>query len=165
MTVGHDRSGLIGFPAADDIATFGAELEARSRAELRPASVTFVDGASAARWTQEYVRYRVQACSHAQAIQRTFMQMEGLGIQPVCGGAAEVLLPQRADLFDFRAQLEARFRDDFKALAAETHIGAPADAAWMQEYLRYRLGHCDHAEASTRVFDQLAGHAAAPTCR
>jgi hypothetical protein len=163
---GVDHAGLVSFPARDDITTFGAELEAKFRDELRrPAVVTFVDPASVALWTQEYVRYRVQACSHTDAIQRTFMQMDGLGIQPVCGTIAQVALPERSELFDFRSQLEAKFRDDFKTNSGVTHVGAPADAAWLQEYLRYRLGQCDHTAASDRVFDQLSGLAVAPICR
>ncbi|MGH9203017.1 MAG: matrixin family metalloprotease, partial [Vicinamibacterales bacterium] len=163
---GVEHAGLMSFPAREDIATFGAALEAKFREELRrPAAVTFVDAESVAVWTQEYVRYRVQECSHPDAIQRTFMQMDGLGIQPVCGTTAQVVLPQRSELFDFRSQLEAKFRDDFRTNSSSTHVGAPADAAWLQEYLRYRLGQCDHVVAADRVFDQLAGAGVAPTCR
>ena len=166
MLLPHARAGLIGFPPRGDAEAFGAELDAKFGEELqRPASVTFVDGASAALWTQEYIRYRVQACSHIDAIQRTFMQMDGLGIQPVCGTAAEAVLPQRGELFDFRSQLESKFRDDFKVHSRDTYVGVPADAAWLQEYLRYRLGACGHQDASARVFDQLAGRSAAATCR
>jgi hypothetical protein len=165
LAMDAEHSGMVGFPAREDIESFSAELEEKFGGELqRPATVTFVDAESVGIWTQEYIRYRVQACSHTDAIQRTFMQMEGLGIQPVCGAASRILLPQRDELFDFRAQLEAKFRDDFKMHSSATHVGAPADAAWVQEYLRYRLGHCGHRDASARVFDQLTGHGVSPTC-
>lgn len=166
MTVGAERAGLVSFPAREDIETFNSELEATFRRDSRrSASVTFVDAEQAALWTQEYIRYRVQACGHADAVQRTFMQMDGLGIQPVCGAVSRVVLPQRDELFDFRTQLDAKFRDEIKANASATYVGAPADAAWLQEYLRYRLGHCSHADASARVLDQLAGRGVAATCR
>lgn len=59
MLLPHARAGLIGFPPRGDAEAFGAELDAKFGEELqRPASVTFVDGASAALWTQEYIRYR-----------------------------------------------------------------------------------------------------------
>jgi predicted Zn-dependent protease len=166
MASGAEHGGMIGFPALDEVATFSGELEAAFRDELkRPAMVSFVDVESVARWTQEYVRYRVQACGHQDAVQRTFMQMDGLGIQPVCGAAHGVALPQRDELFDFRSQLEAKFRDDLKAYATTMFAGAPADAAWVQEYLRYRLGACGHDEATGRVLDQVRGRGAAPICR
>jgi hypothetical protein len=165
MTTGVEPTGMIGFPARDDVRAFAARLETAFGGELRrPAETTFVELESVALWTQEYVRYRVQACAHAEAVQRTFLQMDGLGIQPVCGAAAHVVLPERDELFDFRAQLEAKFRDDFKTRASITHVGAAADAAWLQEYLRYRLGRCGHEEASARVVDQLTGGGVAPTC-
>ena len=165
MSAARDTHGLVGFPALGDIESFSAELEATFRTQLqRPAEITFVDSMNAARWTQEYVRYRVQACSHAAAIERTFMQLDGLGIQPVCGAAVAAGLAPRHELFDFRTQLEAKFRDEVKVHTTETHVGAPSDAAWLQEYLRYRLGACSHADASARVLDQLNGRGVAPTC-
>ncbi len=163
MATRRAQGGLIGFPAREDIERFAGALEAHARAEQRPATVTFVESARVALWTQEYIRYRVHACSQAAAIERTVMQIDGLGIQPVCG-TSDAALPQRSDLFDFRAQLETKFRDDLKAGSSETHVGVPADAAWLQEYLRYRLAQCDHAAASARVFDQIAGRVAASTC-
>ena len=162
----RESSGLVGFPSWRDSQAFGVELEAAFAASLQlPATTTFVDGASVARWTQEYLRYRVQACPHDDAVQRTFMQMDGLGIQPVCGAAGRVVFPARDELFQFRSQLEAKFRDDLKTHASVTRVAAPADAAWLQEYVRYRLAACGHSEATARVLDQLAGRGVAPTCK
>jgi hypothetical protein len=164
MSAARETHGLVAFPDLGDIESFDTELEAAFRTLQRPAEVSFVDGVNAARWTQEYIRYRVQACSHAEAMERTFMHLDGLGIQPVCGAAVAAGLPPRLDLFDFRTQLETKFRDEVKAHSTETHVGAPSDAAWLQEYLRYRLASCNHSDASARVLDQLNGRGVAPAC-
>jgi hypothetical protein len=62
-------------------------LEAKYRDGLkRQASSTYVDTEGDIVWTQEYLRYRVDGCQHAESVQKVFDQIDGKGIQPTCGG-------------------------------------------------------------------------------
>jgi len=35
-------------------------------------------------WTQEYLRYRVNGCGHAVAVQDVMLQIDGFAAPPVC---------------------------------------------------------------------------------
>ncbi|MGQ0735961.1 MAG: matrixin family metalloprotease [Acidobacteriota bacterium] len=61
----------------------------------------------------EYLRYRVNGCPHADATTRVIMQIQGLGIQPVCASftGTTVDFPPRQEPFQFRLQLESTYRD------------------------------------------------------
>ena len=64
---------------------FRVSLEAKYRDELRRGSIsTAVDNEGDVVWTQEYLRYRVNGCSHSDSAAKVFLQIEGRGIQPVC---------------------------------------------------------------------------------
>jgi hypothetical protein len=73
------------FPPRDQTLSFRVELERLYRDDLhRSAGATSVDIEGNAVWLQEYLRYRLHACSHYQASTKVLMQIEGQGIQPVC---------------------------------------------------------------------------------
>ena len=73
------------FPPRDQTLAFRVELERLYRDDLqRSAGSTAVDIEGNAVWLQEYLRYRLHACSHDQASTKVLMQIEGQGIQPVC---------------------------------------------------------------------------------
>lgn len=50
----------------------------------RPSASSYVDQEGAVVWVLEYFRYRLNACTHADAVTRVFAQILGQGIQPVC---------------------------------------------------------------------------------
>jgi hypothetical protein len=35
-------------------------------------------------WIQEYLRYRLNGCTHAQSVDKVSLQIDGQGVQPVC---------------------------------------------------------------------------------
>jgi hypothetical protein len=67
---------------------FQAALEATYHEILgRSQSASYVDSEGANVWLAEYLRYRVAGnCNHAEAQDRVFAQIQGHGVQPICGG-------------------------------------------------------------------------------
>ena len=43
-----------------------------------------VDNEGAVVWVLEYFRYRLNGCTHGDAVTRVFQQVLGQGIQPIC---------------------------------------------------------------------------------
>lgn len=153
------------FPPRNEPLLFRTALEAQYRDVLRrPAVSTFVDAEGTVVWTQEYLRYRVNQCSHAEAVFRVFRQLDGFGIQPVCGTTTTVVFPPRQEPFDFMLQLEAKYRDGLRRSSILSFVDVEGNIVWTQEYLRYRVLDCSHAEAQQRVFDQIAGRSVPPSC-
>lgn len=82
---GNAPSGQIAFPPRNEALDFRLELESKYRDGLRRAPTqTAVDNEGDVVWIQEYLRYRVNACSHAVAVDKVFAQIDGRGVQPVC---------------------------------------------------------------------------------
>ena len=153
-----------GFPPRDQSLDFRQRLETKYRDGLdRSPAPSFVDLEGSIVWTQEYLRYRVGQCPHAEAVTRVLMQIDGLGIQPVCGSGTAAF-PPRSDSFDFRLRLESKYRDGLRRNASSTAVDLEGDVVWTQEYLRYRLGRCSHQAAVDRVFGQIDGGGVQPVC-
>ncbi len=156
---------VINFPPRNESLEFRTALEAVYRDALRRSpTASFVDVEGTVVWTQEYLRYRVNRCAHQEAVVRVMLQIDGLGIQPVCGTAASAAFPPRNEPFDFRNQLEAKYRDGLRRNASQTFVDVEGDIVWTQEYLRYRVSGCPHLEAQERVFAQIAGSGVPPGC-
>ena len=82
---GAASSGAVAFPPRNESLQFRNALEAKYRDELRRgASQSAVDLEGDVVWIQEYLRYRVNGCSHSVAIDKVFAQIDGRGVQPVC---------------------------------------------------------------------------------
>src|SRR5262245_8169793 len=62
-------------------------------------------------------------------------------------GIAAVNFPPRNEPFDFRQQLEVKYRDGLRRGAVQTFVDLEGDIVWTQEYLRYRVNACDHQSA------------------
>jgi hypothetical protein len=153
------------FPPRNETLDFRQQLETKYRTGLgRAAGPTFVDVEGTAVWLQEYLRYRVSRCDHAVAEQRVLAQIDGLGIQPVCAQPTSLSFPIRSDSLGFRQTLEAKYRDGLRRGAGSSSVDVEGEAVWMQEYLRYRVNRCGHADALTRVFQQIDGRGIAATC-
>jgi hypothetical protein len=152
------------FPPRDQSFNFRQQLEIKYREGLhRSPAPTFVDLEGSIVWIQEYLRYRDGACNHAEAVTRVLMQIDGLGIQPVCG-AERRGFPPRNESFAFRQQLENKYRDGLRRNASLSAVDLEGDVVWTQEYLYYRLGRCPHQTAVDRVFAQIDGRGALPVC-
>ena len=77
---------------------------------------------------------------------------------------ADVLFPPRNDSFDFRQQLEAKYRDQLHRLPTTTFVDLEGDIVWTQEYLRLRANGCDHITAVQKVFQEIDGGPLAIAC-
>jgi len=161
-------AGTVSFPPRNESLDFRIQLEAKYRDGLRrgPTS-TSVDNEGDIVWTQEYERYRVNQCSHADAVSRVMAQIDGAAAPGVCGAAppGQVRFPPRNEALDFRTQLEAKYRDGLKRAPSSTSVDAEGDVVWTQEYLRYRVNGCGHALAVQNVTVQIDGLPAPPVCR
>ena len=153
-------SGSVSFPARNESLDFRTQLETKYRDGLkRGNSTTYVDSEGDIVWLSEYFRYRVNACSHAQAQTRVFAQIDNTGTFGVCGvvSAGAVAFPPRNESLEFRLALEAKYRDDLRRGAGQSAVDNEGDVVWVQEYLRYRVNSCSHAVAIDKVFAQIDG--------
>ena len=161
-------SGTVSFPPRNESLDFRNQLEAKYRDGLhRSGSSTSVDIEGDIVWTQEYERYRVNQCSHAVAIADVMTQIDGNPAPGVCGASpiGQVLFPPRNDSFDFRNQLETKYRDGLHRSGSSTSVDVEGDVVWTQEYLRYRVNGCGHALAVQNVFVQIDGFPAPAVCK
>jgi hypothetical protein len=81
---GAPPDGLVAFPPRTDSFDFRRQLESRYQQFNRGASQSSVDAEGGVIWTQEYLRYRVNACDHPTAVQKVFSQIDGGGVSPTC---------------------------------------------------------------------------------
>jgi len=78
-------AGAIPFPPRNEGLQFFVSLNGLYRDTLRRGQITsFVDEEGLVVWILEYLRYRLNRCSHEVAVQKVFMQIRGQGIQPTC---------------------------------------------------------------------------------
>ena len=160
-------AGVIAFPPRNEPFAFREELERKYRDGLRrPPSATYVDLEGDIVWTQEYVRYRVNECSHDVATARVMDQIDGRGIAPVCGNPPPrvVAFPPRNEPYAFRQELERKYRDGLRRSTTSSSVDIEGAIVWTQEYLRYRVNRCSHEVATQKVMDQIDGRGIAPVC-
>ena len=81
---GAAAEGLVVFPPRTDSLDFRRLLEAKYQQSGRGASQSTVDAEGGVVWTQEYLRYRVNACDHPTAVQKVFTQVDGGPVTAVC---------------------------------------------------------------------------------
>ncbi len=81
---GASPTGLIGFPPRDQVFEFRRLLEVKYQQMGRSLSSSFVDIEGSAIWLQQYLYHRANACSHAQAQDKVFSEIDGRGVQAVC---------------------------------------------------------------------------------
>ncbi len=161
------RPSVVAFPPRNESFLFRQDLETLYRTALqRPEGASFVDKEGDLVWTQEYLRYRVNGCSHEEATARTLAQIDGATIASVCGETPPgvVNFPPRDQSFQFRQQLEAKYRDQLRRPPSPTYVDVEGSLVWTQEYLRYRVNRCDHVTATLRVVQQIEGRGIGPVC-
>jgi len=81
---GAPPDGLVLFPSRSDSLEFRRTLETKYLSMGRGQSPTSVDAEGGVVWTQEYLRYRVNACDHPTSVQKVFSQIDGGGVSPTC---------------------------------------------------------------------------------
>lgn len=160
------RPADVTFPPRSEPLLFRTALESKYRDGLRRSAVpTYVDQEGTVVWVQEYLRYRVNLCAHAEAVQRVFRQIDGQGVQPTCGTTTSAVFPPRQEPLDFMVQLDAKYRDGLRRPAVTSYVDVEGNVIWTQEYLRYRVSNCGHTEAQQKVFDQIDGRGVARDCQ
>jgi len=87
-----------------------------------------------------------------------------LGAYPAPDGAGVIAFPPRNEPYDFRQELERKYRDGRGRSPSSTYVDIEGDIVWTQEYLRYRVNRCGHAAATSKVLAQIDGQGIAPTC-
>jgi hypothetical protein len=156
---------VVTFPPRNEPLAFRTALETKYRDGLRRPSIqTYVDQEGTVVWTQEYLRYRVNLCSHADAVSRVMSQIDGQGIPATCGTANTATFPPRDEPLAFMIQLEAKYRDGLRRPSGPTFVDVEGNIVWTQEYLRYRVSSCSHASAQQKVFDQIDGRGVQDDC-
>ena len=156
------------FPPRNEAFDFRAQLEAKYRDSLRrPVAGSYADPEGAVVWTVEYLRYRLGQCNHEVAVDKVGREVRGLGLPEPCGSAptGAIVFPPRNETYAFRLELERTYRVDLRRSPSDTRVDPEGDVVWIQEYLRYRLNGCNHADAVARSLLQVDGQAVQPTCR
>jgi hypothetical protein len=95
---------------------------------------------------------------------RAAQAMYGASDTITAGGDVTVSFPPRDELLAFRAQLEAKYRDDLHRGPTSTSVDLEGEVVWMQEYVRYRVYQCSHQQAIDRVMTQIDGNPAPSVC-
>jgi hypothetical protein len=158
-------SAAVTFPPRNEPLEFRNALEAKYRDGLRRGAVeTYVDAEGTIVWTMEYLRYRVDLCSHADAVSRVMSQIDGQGVPASCGNSATATFPPRNEPLAFMQQLEAKYRDALRRTAGSSFVDVEGNIVWTQEYLRYRVSGCSHVTAQQKVFDQIDGRGVQADC-
>lgn len=80
----ENPGGLVLFPPRSEALAFRQDLEVKYQQMSRAASSSFVDAEGGVIWTQEYIRYRTNACDHQTAVQKVFSQIDGGGVAATC---------------------------------------------------------------------------------
>lgn len=156
----------VAFPTRSDAFDFRQQLETKYSTTLsRAAAPTFVDAEGEVVWLEEYIRLRVNGCDHATASQRVLAEIDGTpaSICQTTFTSETAVFPSRADIVDFRQQLETKYQA-FGRAPSSTAVDAEGAAVWLSEYLRYRNSSCDHGTAVQKVFTQIDGGAVPATC-
>lgn len=153
------------FPGRGDSFQFRNDLETKYQTALgRAAGLTPVDREGDVVWTQEYIRYRVNGCDHATAVQRVMTQIDGGAPGGICSAppAGIVNFPPRTDAVEFHRALEAKYQQ--MGRVNQSAVDPEGSVIWIQEYLRYRINGCDHATAEQKVFSQIDGGPVPAVC-
>jgi hypothetical protein len=84
--------GVVNFPSRADIFDARRALETKYQQMGRSQTTTTVDAEGSAVWITEYLRYRTNGCSHAEAEAKVFSQIDGGPVPPTCVVACSYVL-------------------------------------------------------------------------
>ena len=80
----ENREIIVLFPPRDQALDFRRRLETKYQQMGRGLQPSFVDIEGSVIWTQEYLRYRVNECDHASALQKVLAQIDGGAVSATC---------------------------------------------------------------------------------
>ncbi len=80
----ENRDFLVQFPPRDQTMDFRRRLEIKYQQMGRGLQPSYVDIEGSVIWTQEYLRYRVNECDHASAVQKVLAQIDGGAVPATC---------------------------------------------------------------------------------
>lgn len=156
----------VSFPPRNEVLAFRLALEDLYRDSLRrQPTPTYVDAEGAVVWIQEYLRYRVNRCPHAEAVSRVLDQIDRIRTAAVCGSASVATFPARNEPYEFMLALEAHYQNTLRRPAGASYVDPLGNVTWTQEYLRYRTTGCPPSAAQLKVFDQIEGRGVPRDCR
>jgi hypothetical protein len=91
---GGAQVGAIQFPPRDETFAMRLWLEDYYRTQLKRTPVqTAVNAEGDVVWVSEYIRYRLNGCSHDQAVANVMSEVDGKTAPPVCTSACETTVP------------------------------------------------------------------------
>jgi hypothetical protein len=161
-------AGNVAFPARNEPNDFFNQLIGVYTNELHAApSATYVDSEGAVIWLTEYTRQRVGQCGHDAATTNTINQITSNGSTLVCANTpvGAISFPPRNEGLLFMNQLDATYRDSLRRSLGSSVVNNEGAVVWVMEYLRYRLNGCNHADATSKVLQQIRGLGIQPVCR
>jgi hypothetical protein len=159
---------VLNFPPRNETYAFRTWLETVYASTLgRPGADSYCDPEGSVVWVQEYLRYRLNLCTDAQATDRVRTEITAGTTPAVCGTLTSTTLnfPPRNDTYAFRLALEDLYKTTLQRGAVKTSVNAEGDVVWIQEYLRYRLGSCTHDQATAKVLQQIQGGSVPAVCK
>jgi hypothetical protein len=115
----ENRDFIIVFPPRNESLDFRRDLEAKYQAMGRSQQGTHVDPEGSVIWTQEYMRYRVNDCDHAAAVQKVFQQIDGGAVSDTCVPSC-----------NYRVAPGVSRYDDRQHTGVVDLIGEPGGCAW-----------------------------------
>lgn len=80
----ENPGGDVQYPPRNEANAFRQGLETVYEQMGRPLSSSAVDPEGGVIWTQEYLRYRNNACDHPTSVQKVFSQIAGNGVSATC---------------------------------------------------------------------------------
>lgn len=115
----ENRDVVIVFPPRNESLDFRGQLEAKYQAMGRSQTGTHVDPEGSVIWTQEYMRYRVNECAHATAVQKVFQQIDGGAVSDTCVPSCRYFVSPGVSRYD-----------DRQHTGVVDLIGDPGGCAW-----------------------------------
>ena len=115
----ENREFLILFPPRNEVFNFRLQLETKYQQMGRAQQSSFVDIEGSVIWTQEYMRYRVNRCDHATAVQKVFAQIDG-------GAPSDTCVPA----CNYRVNPPGREVGDTQQNLLVDLIGEPGGCGW-----------------------------------
>ena len=156
------------FPPHDDTLGFRARARGVHRDRLRrPLQRTYVDVNGDVTWIREVRALSADdvsaSGSPAPGTSGDCGSWRPLGLRRHC--ARLLGLPPRSEILAFRLELEQTYRDELRRAPSASAVDAEGVAAWLAEYLRYRLTACSHRDAVSKVMLEIQGLSPPATCQ
>jgi hypothetical protein len=147
---------VVVLPPAAEFLNAHADLEGEYQRMGRGVVATSGSVAERVDAIRSYLVYRVTGCGHADAMRKVFRTAQGEAELRVCGNplAPPSGLPSRSEMFAFRRELDARFRE-LGRTGAQARIDLEGEAVWLLEYARARLGGESDEEAQSTVREMV----------